>query len=270
MIIMPHPYGRLANRLIIATTFISQVEEYGDTFVHLAFADYCRYFEGTKRLPFLYHRSANPVAQRKSRLFDCVNIWNTNDKRGEIYDLNQEPFLAAERTTRCLFVIGWSFRTPTLVTKHNALTKKIFTPIARHRDAVARLTEAARKGTDHLIGVHIRQTDYKKFANGKYFYSPDVYCRIMQDLEGQLKGRTRFLLCSDAPLDLSLFKAVDVVQSTGHKVEDNYALAACDYIVGPPSTYTAWSSFYGNAPLCFIQSADATLSLAQFEPVLAF
>jgi hypothetical protein len=266
MMIMPHPYGRMANRLVLSTAFIVQAEEYGDSFINLAFADYFRYFEGTKHSPFLYHRSANPVHFRKPKLFGCVNIWNTYDKRGETYLLDQASFLAKQQETRFLAVIGWSFRTPsTIGIKHKPVVKRIFTPVAQHREAVGRLAERLRAGSDHVVGVHIRQSDYKNFANGKYFYTLDVYRRVMSELAAQLKGRTRFLLCSDATLDPTDFADLDVMFGTKHPVEDNYALATCDYIVGPPSTYTAWASYYGDVPKQFIQSPDSKLALSGFE-----
>lgn len=263
--IMPHPYGRMANRLVLSTAFIVQAEETGDTFLNLAFGDYFRFFEGTKHGPFLYHRPTNRVYSRKSKLVDWVNIWSTNDKTNQPYMLDQPDFIAKQRTTRCLFVVGWSFRTPTAFgLKHKPVVKKMFTPVPRHRDAVSRLSDRLRSGTDHVIGVHIRQTDYKNFANGKYFYPLDVYRRVMCDLSTQLNGRTRFLICSDATIDPAFFADLDVLQGTGHPVEDNYTLATCDYIVGPPSTYTAWASYYGEVPKCFIQSQDAHLSLVDF------
>jgi hypothetical protein len=43
-----------------------------------------------------------------------------------------------------------------------------------------------------------------------------------------------------------------------------YALASCDYIVGPPSTFSLWASFYGQVPLCFLQKPDEFLALANF------
>lgn len=262
---MPHPYGRMANRLILATHFIAQAEEYGDTFLHLAFADYFRFFEGTKHTPFICYRSTHPKTFKKKRLGGCVNIWNTNDKRGEPYFLNQDAFLSAEQDTRYLFVIGWSFRTPELVCKHKVLIQQIFTPITKHREAVSRLIARVRTGTDHLVGIHIRQTDYKTFANGKYFYPLSLYRRVMDDMASQLKGSVRFLICSDAPVDREAFTGLDIVSATGHPIEDNYALAACDYIVGPPSTYTGWASFYGGVPRLFIRSPEERIDIHSFE-----
>ena len=45
--------------------------------------------------------------------------------------------------------------------------------------------------------------------------------------------------------------------SSGVAVEDLYALAGCDLLIGPPSTFTQWASFYGKVPLYHAWSPDA-------------
>jgi hypothetical protein len=56
-----------------------------------------------------------------------------------------------------------------------------------------------------------------------------------------------------------------VIPGPGHVVQDMYALARCDYLLGPPSTFTIWSSFYGRVPLCHVESPDQELALASFS-----
>ena len=70
----------------------------------------------------------------------------------------------------------------------------------------------------------------------------------------------RPLVCSNASPPASAFAGCDVSAGIGHLVEDLYALARCDYLVGPPSTYTAWASFYGQVPLCHLETAEQQLS----------
>jgi hypothetical protein len=35
-----------------------------------------------------------------------------------------------------------------------------------------------------------------------------------------------------------------------------YVLAACDLILGPPSTFSIWASYYGQVPLMQLDSRD--------------
>jgi hypothetical protein len=51
----------------------------------------------------------------------------------------------------------------------------------------------------------------------------------------------------------------------GSVVGDLYALARCDYIMGPPSTYTQWASFYGNRPMLCLESKDQRIDRDQFQ-----
>lgn len=61
------------------------------------------------------------------------------------------------------------------------------------------------------------------------------------------------------------FRGFDFLVVTDHPVEDNYALSTYDYMIEPPSTYTAWASFYGDTPKHFIQSAQEVITLDAFD-----
>ena len=121
------------------------------------------------------------------------------------------------------------------------------------------------------VGVHIRRGDYHEWCKGAYYYTDDVYIRIMHDLARDAVKRKlaiRFLLCSNEPLeihqtDLSLIQIQDT-----DGVTDLYGLSRCDYIIGPPSTYSQWASFYGNVPLCLILSSEQKISFADFSPII--
>jgi hypothetical protein len=45
---------------------------------------------------------------------------------------------------------------------------------------------------------------------------------------------------------------------------DLYSLARCDYVFGPPSTYSQWASFYGNKPLLHVFDRDSQLLPERF------
>ena len=61
-----------------------------------------------------------------------------------------------------------------------------------------------------------------------------------------------FLICSDQVWKESDFQGFNVQLAKGQIIEDLYSLSKCDYILGAPSTYSAWASFYGNVPLYHI------------------
>jgi hypothetical protein len=51
----------------------------------------------------------------------------------------------------------------------------------------------------------------------------------------------------------------------GSPVGDLYALAQCDYIFGPVSTFSQWASFYGNKPLLHLENHEAQVEREQFR-----
>ena len=261
MIITPHPYGRMANRIALASHWIAQAEEYGESYLHLCFADYARFFEGTCLRAFVFYRSTQYHPHQRTRLVDCVNIVRSHDRKNLQYNLFEPDFLQRQERTRMLFTLGWGFRNDPALQKHRDKIIPIFRPVVKYRDAVARCIDAARDGADHLVGIHMRQADYQKFNGGKWLYPASVYRRIMVDISSQLRGHTRFLVCTDGKLDIGAFQGLDIILGTGHPVEDNYELAQCDYIFGPPSTYSTWAAFYGNVPMIHIQTSDQDIQL---------
>jgi hypothetical protein len=50
----------------------------------------------------------------------------------------------------------------------------------------------------------------------------------------------------------------------GDPAGDLFSLAACDYIMGPPSTFTLWASFFGGVPLYTINNSSDSLRIESF------
>jgi hypothetical protein len=102
---------------------------------------------------------------------------------------------------------------------------------------------------------------------GRYFYELADYARIMGDLGKRLpSGRVCFVVCSNEPVNLKEFGNVAAVSGIGGVLDDVLTLAACDFVIGPPSTYSAWASFYGRVPRCEILEATQEIRLEDFAP----
>ena len=81
----------------------------------------------------------------------------------------------------------------------------------------------------------------------------------------QFSGRkVSFLVCSDEARNPQEFSGLRVGLGTNSSMGDLYALAECDYILGPPSTFSKWASFYGNKPLFHLEDTNARLEPATF------
>jgi len=127
------------------------------------------------------------------------------------------------------------------------------------------VVEPARRRGRFLVGVHVRQADYATFKGGRYFYTHEQYRKLMAQTEAAFGSENvSFLVSSDAPPP-ETFAGLDVIYGNGHELEDLYALAECDRIVGPPSTYSKWASFYGQAPRCEILHPEQPIGPESFQ-----
>ena len=130
---------------------------------------------------------------------------------------------------------------------------------------VENLINKVRESCDLLVGVHIRRGDYKNYLGGKFYYEIDDYISVMQKTEKlHSDKRVGFLVCSNESQDKNKFSRFTVAFGTNHIIEDMYSLARCDYLLGPPSSYSRWACFYGDAKIYMIKDPNKDISLENF------
>lgn len=285
MIVIASRVGRLANRLLLFAHFIGSAVEHGFRVVNPAFGSYARYFPSTSgdllcRFPtagpvpsmgiigrgFLYGATvlaANTLHALQLR--DC-GIGLIRLRRDQSLDLDSPAFLSYLRGRRAVFAQDWFFRSATNCEKHGDVIRSYFTPCEHHLARARALVEPARRGGRFVVGVHIRQGDYLTFKGGQFFFSHRQYRRVMEEIRSAFAGRdVSFLVCSDAPVPAGAFTGLDVRYGNGHELEDLYALAACDRLAGPPSTYSKWASYYGLVPRHEITTPEGPVTPDSFH-----
>jgi hypothetical protein len=285
MIVIADKPGQLGNMLFLFSHFIGRALESNLKISNPAFDDYAEHYPATQqdlfcRFPARESRFAGSRSLRR-KLYSLTNLAvrllsKMGGKLGFAqsitlhdwvtpYAIDTPEFLELARTRRILMVRGWLFRDVPSLRKHAPFIRKFFQPHDVNQRNIDELILRARHNSEVLIGVHVRQ-GIIQFANTrKYFYSGKQYAEMMDELKGMFSGRrVSFLICSDWPQDPTLFERFDVTFGTGDLVEDMYAFARCDYLIGPPSTFTMWASFYGNVPLNVIRSREQRLSMEDF------
>jgi hypothetical protein len=285
MIVIAEKYGQLGNRLFVFAHFVASALEHGLKVSNPAFDEYAEFFETTGRDLFcrypvrpsllkgrrarrwlytLVNRLANSLAYRspRGRFWQVIRI-----EESESYDLSAPEFIAAAREKPFVFVQGWLFRDEPALRKHATALREFFAPAREVAERIGEHVRRAREGCELLVGVHVRQGDYRNFEGGRYFYESSEYARMMREAERLFpERRVGFLVCSNERQDPAVFNGHRHTPGPGHFVDDMYALAACDYIIGPPSTYTLWASFYGGAPLHPVEGPGASITLEGFRP----
>jgi hypothetical protein len=190
--------------------------------------------------------------------------WDDSGRDGDISPVKviEDPRIAVGKS---LWVRGWLYRDRSGVLAHKQSIREFFSPVPEIQQRVAACIRRNRKDNKVLVGVHLRRGDYSKWSGGKYYYDDNVIRGLMQQMCQTLPERKiRFLLVSNQPVDQSNYAGFDIAKGPGDPVGDLYSLAACDYIMGPPSTFTIWASFFGNVPLYSINDPSAALRLAGF------
>jgi len=276
--------GQLGNRLFFFSYVLSLAMKLGGRVANPGFIDYAASFTATSgdalsrwpaRPTMLRARwlgqmicaaqtGALRVAHRLRPSLPGVKILGLHEAHTAEFRLDHAPFLDALRGARVVFIGGWLelrhvvFEQPEKIRAH-------FAPAERHRAAVAVLMVKARAGCEVLVGVHVRQGDYAEFLGGRFLFSTEVYARVMHAAAALFSGRrVGFLVCSNLPQQISDPALGRVHYGTGGVIEDLYALAACDYLIGPPSTFSLWASFYGQVPLWEMHDAVSAPKLDEF------
>lgn len=149
--------------------------------------------------------------------------------------------------------------------------KEIFTPSKDIRDYCLLKFNQIKEHHDIVIGLHIRYGDYRTHENGKYFYELEQYRKKVEEvLSGFDQNQSVALfVASNENIDLRIFHGLNPF-SVGVKsaTYDLFMLSLCDYILGPPSTYSAWASFYGQKPIYFIENIEDKVSKQDFKDIL--
>lgn len=158
------------------------------------------------------------------------------------------------------------------IAKHAEELRRLFTPGNAVWQAIAEMMPSVSEEVV-TVGVHMRGGDYRTYLGGKYFYEPPVYRKYMEQVKTLLEAQgkqVRFLLCTNERVASSDFPGLELLRQQGTDLlVDLYGLSRCDYIIGPPSTFSQWASFYGGVPLRFLMASDESVSLSDFKKVVA-
>ena len=157
------------------------------------------------------------------------------------------------------------------IMKHADRLRYLFSPSPEVLNEINKML--VRDENTTYVGVHMRGGDYRTYLDGKYFYEPQIYLAYMRQMSEQLSSggnKVRFLLCTNEDINMSVFDEYEVVRLNGSDMLiDLYGLSQCDYIIGPPSTFSQWASFYGKTPLRVLYTSDENILLYDFKTVVA-
>jgi Glycosyl transferase family 11 len=292
LIIFSHKNGQLGNRLFAFAHLIANCAAQNHKIINLSFDEYARYFATTSQ-DVLCRYPATESILTSNRIRSVLFTFNrillkllrvSSFKSSFVHDVivadlpeyqfNSGQYLQLETPSLqrlmnrkpFIFLFGRFFRDFQNFSKYQHILRNYFRPTFEIEQNVNRFLEKAKQEIDVLVGVHIRRGDYQQFANGKYFFDQMAYKNKMIELvKNEVSKKIRFVICSNEPINTAVFSQMDFLVGPGHLVEDMYIFASCDFVLGPPSTYTRWASFYGNVPLLQLDTLEKPMQFSAFE-----
>jgi hypothetical protein len=283
MLVITSKTGQLGNRLFVFAHLIGFCLENQVSLTNLGFEEYAGLFESTSsdalcRFPAVRAggslwsvprsltramlRGIGILARTRKLNNKLIRYVSSDQTACSLDDLEVRDLLCS---ARLVFVSGWQFRSELSLHRHAAAIREYFTPLPAHRARIENLMAQVRREMEIVIGVHVRRGDYRTWQGGKYCYGDRDWCDLISRVAALFTGRrVGFLVCSNEPIDLPAFGTLPVCAGTNHLLEDMYAFARCDYLIGPPSTYTMWASYYGAVPLYGVEDIHQAVSLDSF------
>jgi hypothetical protein len=283
--------GRLANRLVLAANIMAFAQDRAWQVYDPTLYTYAEYFEQLRdnvfyrfpapEVPRRWAKLAHPLMRTKcgyhvvrhtSHLVERVPGLSSlactisEPADGTVLELDSPAFDEACGQASFIFLRGWLIRASQSVKRHGDEIRRYFRPDEAFRARAETRVHALRQRNDVVVGIHIRQGDYRTWLDGKYFFPTPTYARWMRSLAATfVNQRVGFLICGDEPHHEREFDGLSVCCQGGHLVEDLHALSCCDYLLGVQSTYSQWASFYGQVPLFRVTRDDDEIELAKFR-----
>ena len=273
-ILIRHEYGQLGNILFRLSNTLAYALENGYKVEDYTLS-FCNYHDGSSNIQFFenyytFHFFEYPYP--KYRLINRIK-WQFRERiyrKSKTLENFVPSFDLTDLPTHSNYELkGFHFTAKDLVTKHREKICKILDFRSSFKRPIDSLIKEARSKYSLILGVHIRENDFKDFYEGKYFVSAEHYLKLIDQFK-KLKSEESVgvLICTDSSEILNDIaeQYTDYILPKGSVAEDMYALSLCDYILGPQATtMSAWAAYLGNTKLAQITSETEFIDFSSFR-----
>ena len=287
----------MCNRLFLFAHIIASSIKHKHTVINPAFFEYASFFQSTGQDIFCRYPAQKSLFKNHKTIgrplyyitylisqllfflgrlgfqfktLKTIRFTQAHQADKPYFDLDNNSFLENKLgDNQIIFFQGWYLRGDKSLSDHADKVRKYFTPLETYQCRIKNLISHLRQDCDILRGIVIRHGDYRKYLGGKYFYGLNNYVNYMEEIETLFPDKKlKFLICSDEDQNTTAFKKFDYYFRSKHMIENLYSLAACHYILSPPSTYGMWASFYGKVPLCIVENPEQPISIDNFKVII--
>lgn len=151
------------------------------------------------------------------------------------------------------------------------IRRKVAATLAKAETTVDNTIEPAQKKCPTVppsdksairLGIHIRRGDYRTFQGGRFFYDDDVYAAYIREFARSHSNVHVYICGNDPHLNRQYYieqlPGVSVHFPDGNPGEDLCLLSECDYLIGPPSTFSLVAAMYRDIPLLWMHTNHAS------------
>jgi hypothetical protein len=268
MIILYKRSGDHSNWLFQNLHFEAFCLEYGIKYVNPTFLDMEEYYLSPVQTKHVISaktlKTRFPAVLRKVRIykrFFCFDNKHENDKR---------ILLNNSRNNCYCYIKGWSFRVFDLTEKYQDYFIRKYTLKEKYyqENEIYHKLIKTRDEKTILIGVHVRRgEDYEIWRNGQYYFEDETYRKYVVNMKKEIVKRSGksciFIAFSNECADFLANN--DTIISHNEWYVDQYLMSKCDYLIGPPSTFTFWASYIGKTKYFHIKDASGNIDIDKFE-----
>lgn len=190
----------------------------------------------------------------------CQSIGDEDMYEGQSIDLGEDELLEKVSNKQVTFLRGWQIRSWDLLAKHQDRVRNLLRFKGNYVAEAEEFVNNAKMEHDFLVGIFLRQSDYRSWEGGKYFFESSQYLEWMKQIERLYENKTiGFMIMSSESQSRKLFASEHHFfgpgspTGSGHYILNLEVLSRCDLILSPPSTFSAWASFLGNVPMIVLE-----------------
>ncbi|MEM9902023.1 MAG: alpha-1,2-fucosyltransferase [Pseudomonadota bacterium] len=289
-VVVAQTAGQLGNQLFLFAHLIAFAEELNLEIHNTAFNEHRLHFYGTaqnlyarypagKRSPStsalsvmaqigggrgmdLSSRLIRRVLPQRNPIINSISCAGHMPK--DDVDLADTHHQAILRSAPVALLFGGRYRNYELFSQHESKIREFL----RFCNTLSseQFMEPLREKYDFIVSLHIRQGDYARFLDGKYYFDTSEYLAAAELILGKIDAkRPLIVICSNAPQHVSEACSFEWVSGPGSVIGDMQILAMSDLIIAVPSTFSRWASFIGRVPICYIDKDGIVSRLAHGE-----
>lgn len=159
---------------------------------------------------------------------------------------------------RHIVVSGWFVRYYDLFLQYRQEICELFTIDPQLTEPVRQKMQVIEQSAQRPVvrlGVHIRRGDYAQWQGGRYCYDDATYMRHINRFASLHEGSEVhvYLSTNDPTVSAEEYQrqcpSVQIHCLSGSAPEDLFMLSACDFLIGPPSTFSLVAAMYRDLPL---------------------